>query len=181
MLNGSAAKHGEKPAFLVKHKNSSQYIPVSYEKYKADVEAFGTALMGLELNGKKVAIIGENRYEWAVSYLAVVNGTGIVVPLDKELPQNEIEVLIKRSCVDAVIYSGALATQFSNSPSSFSNVKFYINMDLEKSYGNKLSYNELIMNGYDALKSGDRSFLDADIDTEVMSTLQPDFPINITT
>ncbi len=57
------------------------------------------------LKGKCIAVIGENRYEWGVAYLAIVTGTGVVVPLDKALPENEIESLIIRSEVEAIFYS----------------------------------------------------------------------------
>lgn len=57
------------------------------------------------MKGKRIAVIGENRYEWGLSYLAVTCGTGIVVPLDKSLPENEIKNLIERSEVEAIFYT----------------------------------------------------------------------------
>ncbi len=66
---------------------------------------FGTAFLKMGLKGKRVAVIGENRYEWGLSYLAITCGTGIVVPLDKALPENEIKNLIERSEVEAICYS----------------------------------------------------------------------------
>ena len=62
----------------------------------------GTKLIEMGLKGKSIAVIGENRYEWGVAYLAIVTGTGVVVPLDKALPENEIESLIIRSEVEAI-------------------------------------------------------------------------------
>lgn len=66
---------------------------------------FGTALIKLGLKGKRIAIIGENRYEWGLSYLAITCGTGIVVPLDKSLPENEIKSLVERSEIEAICYT----------------------------------------------------------------------------
>lgn len=66
---------------------------------------FGTAFIKIGLKGKRIAVIGENRYEWGLSYLAITCGTGIVVPLDKSLPENEIQSLIERSEVEAICYS----------------------------------------------------------------------------
>ncbi|MDE5831104.1 MAG: AMP-binding protein [Clostridia bacterium] len=66
---------------------------------------FGTAFIKLGLKGKRIAVIGENRYEWGLSYLAVTCGTGIVVPLDKALPENEIQNLVERSEVEAICYT----------------------------------------------------------------------------
>ena len=66
---------------------------------------FGTAFIKLGLKGKRIAVISENRYEWGLSYLAITCGTGIVVPLDKALPENEIQNLVERSEVEAICYS----------------------------------------------------------------------------
>ena len=69
-----------------------------------DVKALATALLDMGFKGKRVALIGENRYEWVISYLAVTCGGMVIAPLDKALPDKEITSLIKRSEVDAVIY-----------------------------------------------------------------------------
>ena len=60
----------------------------SYDEYIDEVNALGTALINLGLKDKRIAVISENRYEWGVAYFAAVTGTGIVVPLDKALPDN---------------------------------------------------------------------------------------------
>ena len=57
--------------------------------------------MGLQ--GKKVAVIGNNRYEWCTTYLAVTTGGMIIVPLDKALPANELQSLIQRSGAEAIV------------------------------------------------------------------------------
>jgi len=58
-----------------------------------------------------VAVIGENRYEWCVTYLATINGVGVVIPLDKELPLPELENLLKQSNANAIVYSGNFMMQ----------------------------------------------------------------------
>ena len=96
MLYSSVEIYGDKAAFLSKPKGSSEYVPISYNQYKSDVNDMGTAFIDLGLKNQRIALIGGNRYEWSISYLSTVNGTG-VVPLDKELPANEIELLLERS------------------------------------------------------------------------------------
>ena len=49
--------------------------------------------------------MGKNRYEWALSYLTVCCGVGIIVPLDKDLKSNEVEYLLGHSEASAIIYS----------------------------------------------------------------------------
>ena len=92
-----------------KYKKNLEEKPVKYveKKYKdvvKDVKALSTALLKKGFKGKRIALIGENRYEWVLSYLAVTCGGMIIAPLDKALPDKEIASLIKRSEVDAVIY-----------------------------------------------------------------------------
>lgn len=171
MIEQSAKLYAQKPAFLVKVKGNPDYVPVSYSKYKEDIDAFGTALVSLGLKGKKIALIGENRYEWATSYLGVCNGTGIVVPLDKELPPNEIENCLQRCYADAIIFSGAVSKNIENIFQNISTCKYFINMDLEEDNDSQLSYSKLLKKGYELISQGNREFLDAEIDNDAMEML----------
>ncbi len=171
MIEQSAGLYGSKPAFLVKQKGSSAYTPISFKKYKDDIDALGTALISLGLKGKKVALIGENRYEWATTYLAVCNGTGIIVPLDKELPQNEIENCLLRSHADAIIFSGAVSKNILSILKNVTSCKYYINMDIDEDTDGQMSYGRLLEKGYDLVRNGNRDFLDAVLDNEQMNIL----------
>ena len=54
---------------------------------------------------KRIIIIGETQYDWYISYMATLCGVGIAVPVDRELPINELENVVKRSRASAIIYS----------------------------------------------------------------------------
>lgn len=171
MIDSSVAIYGEKAAFLVKNGENTSYTSVSYNQFHKDIQALGTAFLNLGLKNSRIAIIGENRYEWCTAYLAAVCGTGVVVPLDKELPANEIMMLIKRSEADAVIFSGALSHHFEEIDKGDLPVRYYINMDLEADKDGQLSYKQLVSTGNALIKSGNRAFLDATIDADIMSIL----------
>lgn len=171
MIAQSAKIYAEKPAFLMKVKGNPDYVPVSYRKFKADIDALGTALISLGLKDKKIAVIGENRYEWAMSYLGICNGTGIAVPLDKELPKNEIENCLLRSAADAIIFSGNVSKNIDSILKNINTCKYFINMDLEEDTEGQLSYVRLLKKGYDLIAEGNREFLDATIDNEAMNVL----------
>lgn len=110
MTEQAFQKFPDNTAFLTKPVKGKPYHPVSYTKYYHDIDAFGTQLLELGLGpDSRVAIVAETRYEWYVSYLAVTNGEAIVVPIDKELPEEGLLSLFNRSRCDAVIYSQALA------------------------------------------------------------------------
>ncbi len=162
MLNSSCELYGDNIAFLKKDVPGGEYIEVKYNEYKRDVEALGTALISLGLKGKNIAIIGENRYEWAVSYLGILNGTGTVVPLDKELPEAELESLINRGELSAIIYSKKKDAQIEDIKKKNETIKYYISMDADENTEN--SYKNLLKKGNELLNAGDRNFLDAKID-----------------
>ena len=69
-----------------------------------DINEFGTGLLSLGYKDKRVAVIGKNSYEWALTYYAVLNGLGVLVPLDKGLPEAEIELSLKRSKAEVIVF-----------------------------------------------------------------------------
>ena len=171
MLNGSAEQFGDKAAFLVKKQEGGPYEPVSYKQFKHDVDALGTAFLSLGLQDGRIAIVGENRYEWAVSYLATVNGTGTVVPLDKEIPFSELESLIQRANVDAIVFAGSKAKDIAGLRSGLKAGCRLISMDLTEEADGILSWSALLEEGRRRLTDGDRAFLEAPLDTENMRIL----------
>lgn len=83
--------------------DDTDFINITYKKFAQDIENLAVAL--LKQNCKRVAIISPNRYEWCVSYMAIVSSGLIAVPLDKSLPENEIINSLERSNTDSIIYA----------------------------------------------------------------------------
>ena len=104
MLKKSGKEYGEKIAYKIRIEKG-KYKEITHKEVRKMIDSLGTALINMGLKDKRIAVIGENRYEWEMAYLAIVCGTGIVVPLDKSLPENELKELIKRSEVEAIFYS----------------------------------------------------------------------------
>ena len=170
MLEQSSRLFAEKDAFWVKSSNES-YSGIKYREFKNDVDALGTAFHSLGLKGAFIAVIGENRYEWCLTYLATVTGTGITVPLDKELPAAEVENLLIRSKARAVIFSGKHEKEMRQIAATTSNVEYYINMDASLDDQGFMSFGKLLDKGRELLENGDRSFIDAQINAEELSIL----------
>lgn len=105
MLKKTGEVYGDRPAYKFKTDVEDKFDIITHKEFREMVDGLGTALIKLGLKDKRIAVIGENRYEWGLSYLAVTCGTGIVVPLDKSLPENEIKNLIERSEVEAIFYT----------------------------------------------------------------------------
>lgn len=170
MLEQSSKLFAEKDAFWIKSNNES-YKGIKYKDFKFDVDALGTAFLGLGLKGAFIAVIGENRYEWCLTYLAAVNGTGIAVPLDKELPAAEVENLLIRSNARAVIFSGKHEKEMRQIAASISTVEYYINMDAPEDEQGFMSFGKLLSKGRELLGNGEHSFIDAEINAEELGIL----------
>ena len=77
MIYQSAELYAERPAFEIKAKDGS-LSTISYKEYLADINALGTALADMGLTGQKIAVSGDNCYEWCLSYMATVLGIGVM-------------------------------------------------------------------------------------------------------
>ena len=172
MMKNSEEKFGDEVAFYRDGKGLDDSKKVTYKEFCYEINSLGTALIEMGLKGKRIAVIGENRYEWELSYLAVVTGTGTIVPLDKALPENEIESLIIRSEVEAIIYSEKYDECMAKiQKQGNTKLKYFISMDLEKNDFNKYSLKEITKKGKELLDGGNKEFLEAKIDNEEMSIM----------
>ena len=172
MLIKSGEKYGERPAYIFKTEEEGKFREITHKEFRSDINYLGTSLINLGLKGKRVAVISDNRYEWCVSYLAVATGVGVVVPLDKSLPNNEIESLMVRSEIEAIIYSNKYDDVMNKvKEQGNTNVKYFISMDLEEKKDDIYSEKELIELGKKSIEEGNREFLDAKIGAEDMGIM----------
>ena len=171
MLNKSGEKYGEKIAYKIKIEKD-KYKTYTHKEIRQMINYLGTRLIDLGLKNKRIAVIGENRYEWEIAYLSIVCGTGIVVPLDKSLPQNELEKVIERSEIEAIFYSEKYNGILKNIVSrGIGKLKTLISMDLKNHLGGIYSQKELIQEGKTLVENGDERFIKATIDNEKMSVM----------
>ncbi len=172
MLQKSGEAFGERPAYKFKTEIPGKFRIITHKEFREDINGLGTALIDMGLKDKRIAVISENRYEWGMAYFATVAGTGIIVPLDKALPGNEIESLIMRSEVEAIFYSSKYdAIMKEVKEKNESRVKFFISMDLEKETDGIYSQSELVRKGKNLIKEGNREFIDSKIDNEAMGIM----------
>ena len=171
MLNKTRELYGDRPGYKIKIEEG-KYETYTHNEIRDMVDYLGTALINLGLKDKRIAVIGENRYEWELAYLSVVCGTGIVVPLDKSLPSNELEELVERSEVEAIFYSKKYEEIVEKIKYSEKNkLKHLISMDTDIHKEGIYSQKELIEKGKEFLENGDRRFIEAEINPEEMSIM----------
>lgn len=180
MIENTMKKYPNNVAYKYKinfGEENERVIEKKYKEVKEDIEYLGTALLGLDLENEKIAIISNNRYEWCVSYLAVTTSNMVAVPLDKSLPEDDIFNLIKRSRATCVIYEDKYKEIFMKiKEKNSTNLKHYINMDLNKNNLSKdvqseISFEKLLEDGKQKIVNGDRSYFNVKIDEDKISIL----------
>ena len=174
LIDGSVERFSQRPAFMVKDKTKGKFVSISYKKMQEDIRSLGTSLINLGLRGRKIAVIGENSYYWAISYFAIANGVGVVVPIDRELKEKEVANLLKRAEVSAVIYSKKMKKvmdEVLEDRELRKNLTYPIQMDLSDDEDGRISLRRLLSHGMDLLDNGDRKYLDVEVDSDALAVL----------
>ena len=169
----SREKYKDNIFILEKFTPKGEFTKITYKEFTDDVIALGTVLTNkYNLKDERVVIIGENTYNWYVSYMAMLCGVGIAVPVDKELPANEIENVIQRSRATAVIYSTKKKDIIKKVEDKLPQVKYFIQMNSDdKLLGREVGFNTIIEQGKEMVKNGDDSFSKIEIDPEEFKVL----------
>ena len=150
------------------HDHKAKFEEFTYERFGNDVINLGTGLMKyLNLPNERIVIIGENTYYWYVSYFSILCGVGIAVPVDKELPNNEIENVIKRSHAAAVIYSKKKKDAIDKIKDNLPMVKYFIEMNSDEGVqGRDVGIEHVIAEGKELTDAGNTEYMDVEIDPE---------------
>ena len=173
MLNTSVELYGDNVAFRQRFEKDKPFREITYREALDTVNGLGTALIAHGLKGKRISVIGENCYQWATSYLAAVCGTGIVVPLDKELSSEELKQLVIEADVSAVLFAKKYEKMFKEMMASGdTGLEMLVNFSPADECGEGVfSWESLVEEGKKLVESGDRSFIEAEIYADEMSVL----------
>lgn len=166
MMENSMKKFGDKTAFLKKDNKKEPYQSVTFKQFYKDVEGLGTAFLEMQMSGKKIAVIGPNRYEWAVTYLAAANGESMIVPIDKELPYEDWSNLLKIAEVSTIVYAGKYSEDMIKAREENPNLRYLVNMDLEDNTDLEISFKKLLESGKMMVVQGNNRFANVKINTE---------------
>ena len=174
IFQNSTTKYAENTFILEKFNSKEPFKEIKYKEFRSDVISLGTALNDyLKIKDTRIIIIGENTYHWYVSYMALLCGSGIAVPVDKELPENEIINVINRSKATAVIYSTKKKDVINKIiEANATNAKYFIQMNSDDELsGNKVGLDYLIKQGNILINNGNNSYMDIEIDPNEFKVL----------
>lgn len=168
MLETTAARFPERTLFKQKFNRNEPFREITFRQVLDDVYALGTAFLDLGLREKKIGVIGKNSYQWCETYLAVTGGVGVIVPLDKELHEEELKQLTVKGELSAVITveNKYYETFKAIKESGESQLEYVINAAMEEDESPKdgyISWNKLRETGRKAVHNGDRKYIDAPV------------------
>ncbi len=169
----STEKFANNTFLLEKTDHKGKWIETTYSEFKDEVIGLGTALIRkLGLKDTRIAIIGENTHYWYTAYMTMLCGVGIAVPIDKELPENEIENVLKRSKASAVIFSKKKEEVIKRVAQNLPDVKYFIEMNSDSSLEDRfVGIEHLIEEGKTLVKNGDDSYMKIEIDPDEFKVL----------
>ena len=168
-VNG-AKNFSDDLAFIIKHKNNSKitYENITYTKFLNHINSFGTGLLKKGFTGKRVALIGTNSYEWMLTYFTVQSGIGILIPLDKGLPDSEIEYSLQKSKADVIVFSEEYLDRIMELKETTNLTKFIC---MQKNNKNIPTIQDFINIGTRELKKGNTLFSSLEIDPNELSLI----------
>lgn len=88
----------------IKYTKRRKAIDVTYAELKEEIDSLGTYLYARDMRNFKIAILGNNSYEWVLSFLTIITGNNIAVPLDKNLKAVEIAEILQEIECSSIIY-----------------------------------------------------------------------------
>ena len=169
----SSKEYADRTFLLEKFNPKGDWTTITYNQFKNEVIGLGTALTRkLNLKDTRIVIIGENTHHWYVSYMTMLCGAGIAVPVDKELPENEIENVIKRARASSVIFSTKKADVIKKVSENLPDVKYFIQMNSDQEIeGRFVGLDYLIEEGKALVNGGDNSFMSIEINPDEFKVL----------
>ncbi len=144
---------GEDIAF--RYRKGKDIVDVTFEEFYRDTKYLGSAFteMGFK-KGNKIAMIGPNSYEWITVFVSVLNSEAVFVPVDKELPIEEIAFVINDSDTDVFFFASVYEEKIKENRELFRNVKYFVNIDAKQDDGQFLSYKKLMEKGKELFEGG---------------------------
>ena len=171
MLDYAAETYGDKVQYRYFTKGT-EIGEMTYREFREDVDRVGTALAARGLRGATVAILAESRPEWMVSFCAVVCGGGMVVPMDKELQEDQIIEFLNRSESELIFCSDRFAKRLQERFGELTTARYIINFDnAADGTGDVENYSDLQEKGKLLLSDGYMEYTTARYDTSKACTL----------
>jgi len=134
VINYAADQYADKPAFIFQESLEAEPEKISFTRYRQDIQEVACGLISalrIDVNrrdSKKIALLAPNSYWWSVCYLAVTTINHVIVPLDPNLPTQDLLSFMKRAGVSSIIFTPEINDKIAAMKSSLAKIKHYISL-----------------------------------------------------
>ncbi|MDO4743509.1 MAG: AMP-binding protein [bacterium] len=164
-----AGHHGDRPAF--KFREKKEIKTVTYLEFYNDSLYLGNALLKRGFIDRHVACIGENCYKWLVVHSTMMNSNGVYVPLDRQLPKQDIVTVLNHSDSEVLFFTKKYIKILDEIKPELPNIKMFVCLDAEGEEGKHLSFDDLMAEGKALVDSGFNEYEKIEGDTDALRLL----------
>ena len=172
MTENVANKYPNKVAYSFKENpHKPEITKKTFAETRKYIVAMGTGLVDFGVREKHIAIIGEASYNWVTSYYATMSIGAVTVPIDKELPAEDIKSIIESAECDFVIYSSVIDNKIKAIRDELSKNPKLICMSKKTELDNVSMLSDIILKGEKLVDNGDNSYYDYDLDPDKLASI----------
>lgn len=160
IVKDNALLYGDAPVYS--YYEGKTILQISYKDFYENILALGTSFAKLGLSGKTIAVIGMGHPAYMTTYHAAVWSGGIIVPMDKEISDEELVNFLELSNAAAIVYTPDQCARFETIREKMTTLEYFVSVDNSATKPNDkcLYFNELISEGKSLLENGDTAFTD---------------------
>jgi len=171
MVENVADRFPDRTAFSYKlSPKDKDTVRVTYAETRDYIRHMGTELISMGLRDRHVALIGESSYNWVSSYFCLMAIGAVVVPIDKELPPDEIAGILNFADCEYIIYSPVVEDKIREIRDRIPGIKTLICMG-EPGIVEAVRLSDVVARGRERFNSGDNSYYEYKIDRERLATI----------
>lgn len=172
MTENVANKYPNKVAYSFKENPHKPAVTKkTFAETRSYIVAMGTGLVDFGVREKHIAIVGEASYNWITSYYATMSIGAVTVPIDKELPAEDILSIIETAECDFVIYSSVIDSKIKTIREKISINPKFICMSKQTDIDDVTMLKDIVNNGQKLFENGDNSYYDYDLDPNKLASI----------
>ncbi|MHB1453455.1 MAG: AMP-dependent synthetase/ligase [Saccharofermentanales bacterium] len=171
MTENVAARYPDRIAIsFKKNPHDKDTIGISYREARDDIRNLGTGLIDLGARDSHIALVGESSYEWVCAYFALMSIGAVVVPIDRDLPEDDIAGILNAATCSSILYSGAVESKIDALRVNVPCLKNFICIGEPKVAG-AMRFSDIAAKGEALFLGGDNSYYDYEIDRDRLATI----------
>ena len=172
MTENVANKYPNKVAYSFKENpHKPEITKKTFAETRKYIVAMGTGLVEFGVREKHIAIVGEASYNWITSYYATMSIGAVTVPIDKELPAEDIKSIMESAECDFVIYSSVIDAKIKDVRKELSISPKFICMSKKTELEDVTMLVDIVRRGEQLVDEGDNSYYDYDLDPNKLASI----------